>query len=63
MPASIPTYFAAQFVKNTNLATRMNTLKKSYQYQYLSLLTTMSLVNMSPVNDVSKELMFISMYL
>ena len=60
MPASIPTYFATQFVKNTNLITRMNVLKTSYKYQYISSLSIVSIFNVYPINDMMRETIFLS---
>jgi hypothetical protein len=60
MPASIPTYLATQFVKNTSLATRMNTLKRSYQYQYISYLSIASIFNVYPISDVANEFLFLT---
>lgn len=60
MPASIPTYFATQFVKNTKLITRMNVLKTSYKYQYISSLSIVSIFNVYPINDMMRETIFLS---
>ena len=63
MPVSIPTYLATQFVKNTNLSTRMKTLRYSYKFQYISTLTTLSIINTPHIDDVVKEFIFLSTYL
>jgi hypothetical protein len=62
MPVSIPTYLATQFVKNTNLTTRMKTLRYSYKFQYISILT-IGILNIPQSEDVLKESIFASTYL